>query len=230
MLKFQYYNQLFFIALPYVALAFFFFGTILRYREQRFTYSSLSSQFLENKLHFWALVPFHYGVITVLTGHFVAFLAPSLILKWNGAPLRLYILESFALAAGFFTLIGLILIIERRLINAKVKTITSVLDWAVYALLAYQVATGIYIAVFHPWGSSWFASLAAPYLWSILKLSPDMAFISGVPLLVKTHIINAFLIIGIFPFTRLVHILVVPNQYLWRKTQVVRWNRRRETA
>ena len=32
----------------------------------------------------------------------------------------------------------------------------------------------------------------------------------------------------IFPFTRLVHILVVPNQYLFRKRQVVRWYRRPE--
>jgi len=30
-------------------------------------------------------------------------------------------------------------------------------------------------------------------------------------------------LIGFFPFTRLVHILVVPNPYLWRRTQVVRW-------
>ena len=44
------------------------------------------------------------------------------------------------------------------------------------------------------------------------------------PILVKLHIINAFLIITVFPFTRLVHILVVPNPYLWRKTQVVLWN------
>jgi nitrate reductase gamma subunit len=35
--------------------------------------------------------------------------------------------------------------------------------------------------------------------------------------------VNAFVLIGIFPFSRLVHILVVPNQYLWRKRQVVRW-------
>ena len=28
----------------------------------------------------------------------------------------------------------------------------------------------------------------------------------------------------VFPFTRLVHVLVVPNPYLWRKTQVVIWN------
>ena len=44
------------------------------------------------------------------------------------------------------------------------------------------------------------------------------------PLSVKVHIINAFLLIGFFPFTRLVHVLVVPNHYLWRRTQVVLWN------
>ena len=44
------------------------------------------------------------------------------------------------------------------------------------------------------------------------------------PLLVKALIVNAFLLIGFFPFTRLVHILVIPNPYLWRRTQVVIWN------
>ena len=44
------------------------------------------------------------------------------------------------------------------------------------------------------------------------------------PLLFKVHVVNAWLLIGFFPFTRLVHILVVPNPYLWRKPQVVRWN------
>jgi nitrate reductase gamma subunit len=43
------------------------------------------------------------------------------------------------------------------------------------------------------------------------------------PWLVKLHILNAYLLILLFPFTRLVHVLVVPNPYLWRKPQVVRW-------
>jgi nitrate reductase gamma subunit len=49
------------------------------------------------------------------------------------------------------------------------------------------------------------------------------------PHFVKLHIVTAFLLIGFFPFTRLVHILVIPNPYLWRKPQVVRWNWRRDT-
>ncbi len=49
------------------------------------------------------------------------------------------------------------------------------------------------------------------------------------PHMVKLHIINAFVIVGFFPFTRLVHILVIPNPYLWRKPQVVRWYGKKAT-
>jgi nitrate reductase gamma subunit len=47
---------------------------------------------------------------------------------------------------------------------------------------------------------------------------------AAMPHLVKLHVVNSFVLIGIFPFTRLVHVLVIPNPYLWRKTQVVIWN------
>jgi nitrate reductase gamma subunit len=102
-----------------------------------------------------------------------------------------------------------------------------VTDWIVLALLLVQIGSGIYVAVLHPWGSSWFAASAAPYLWSILKLNPDITYVIAMPHAVKLHIVTASLIIGFFPFTRLVHILVVPNPYLWRKPQVVRWYGRR---
>ena len=93
-------NQFLFIALPYVCLFTFFLMTIYRYRAQSFSYSSLSSQFLENKHHFWAVVPFHYGILAVTFGHLIAFLIPRSILAWNGHPLRLYVLEVSALACG----------------------------------------------------------------------------------------------------------------------------------
>ena len=64
---------------------------------------------------------------------------------------------------------------------------------------------------------------AAPYFWSLLTLNPDISYVTPMPWLVKLHIINAYLLILLFPFTRLVHVLVVPNPYLWRKPQVVRW-------
>ena len=219
-------NTLLFAALPYVAMVLFLVGTIHRYRRETFTYSSLSSQLLENKQHFWAVVPFHYGIITVLAGHIVAFLIPREILIFNSAPLRLYVLEVSALIFGISTLVGLVAIVLRRMTDPRVRVVTSRADWILYALLTLQVFGGVYVAVFHRWGSSWFAASAAPYLWSLLKLNPDINVIAAMPFMVKVHIVNAWLVIAFFPFTRLVHILVVPNHYLWRKRQVVRWYRR----
>lgn len=226
----HYLDQALFAALPYVAFCTFFLVTIVRYRVRSFTYSSLSSQFLENKQHFWGLVPFHYGIIVVLTGHLVAFLLPRELLLWNSRPLRLYILEATGLAFGLLALIGLSAAMVRRVSVRKIARVTNHGDWVVLALLLVQISTGIATAVFYPWGSSWFAASATPYLWSILKLNPDLTYISAMPWLVKLHIVNAYLVIGIFPFTRLVHVLVVPNPYLWRKPQVVRWYRRPDRA
>jgi nitrate reductase gamma subunit len=69
-----------------------------------------------------------------------------------------------------------------------------------------------------------------PYLWSLVRLSPDLGPVAALPFAVKLHVVNAYLVIGLFPFTRLVHVLVVPNPYLWRRPQVVRWYRRRHPA
>lgn len=220
-----YLEQILFGIFPYLALVIFFMVTIQRYRTQKFTYSSLSSQFLENKRHFWGMVPFHYGILTVLAGHVVAFLFPRELLLWNSVPVRLYILELTAFIFAILTLVGLIALIARRLSDPKVKIVTSKSDWILVAMLLFQVAAGIYIAIFFRWGSSWFAAAMSPYLWSLVKLNPDVGYLIELPLMVKLHILNAWAIIAFFPFTRLVHVLVVPNPYLWRKNQVVRWYR-----
>ena len=226
----HYLDELLFAVLPYVAFFTFFLVTIERYRRGRYSYSSLSSQFLENRQHFWSLVPFHYGILVVLAGHILGFLIPREILLWNSAPLRLYFLEITGLVFALLTIVGLTSGLVRRLSDVKVRMVTSPADWLLFLLLLIQVATGIYVALRHPWGSSWFASSASPYLWSLLKFNPDISFVAGMPHIVKTHIVGAYLLIGFFPFTRLVHILVVPNPYLWRKPQVVRWYRRAERA
>jgi nitrate reductase gamma subunit len=216
--------QVFFAFLPYVALFTFFLVTIQRYRVQRFTYSSLSSQFLENRDHFWGLVPFHYGILTVLAGHILFFLIPKQVLWWNSVPLRLYVLETFMLVAGLLSIVGLGNAMVRRITISKIRRVTNKADWILFALLMFQFVSGVLVALFNPWGSSWFSAAMAPYLWSIATLSPNLNLVSGLPWLVQLHIVNAWLVIGFFPFTRLVHVLVVPNPYLWRKPQVVRWN------
>lgn len=216
-------DTLIFVVLPYVTLALFFIGTIVRYRMRPFTYSSLSSQFLEHKGHFASQVPFHYGLLFVLVGHVVAFLLPRQLLAWNSVPWRLYVLEITALAAGILTLVGIVNIIVRRWKSRRLKVVTTPMDWVVYVLLLLQISTGLHIAVSNTWGSSWFAASITPYLKSIVTLSPDPTFVVAMPFTVKLHIVGLWALLAVFPFTRLVHVLVVPNPYLWRRPQVARW-------
>jgi nitrate reductase gamma subunit len=216
-------DALLFVAFPYAALLLFFVGTIVRYRSRPFSYSSLSSQFLENRHHFWAEVPFHYGILYVLTGHLVAFLLPGVILGWNASPLRLYLLELSGLAAATLALIGIVNVMLRRSRDARSRVTATTADWIVYALLFVQIATGLYVATSHPWGSSWFAAIATPYLRSLATFAPDASLLAPMPLLFKVHVAGLWTLLALFPFTRLVHVLVVPNPYLWRRPQVVRW-------
>ncbi len=216
-------SLLLFAVLPYAALMIFFVGTIMRYRKAPFSYSSLSSQFLENERHFWGVVAFHYGIIMVLLGHLVGLLIPRYVLFWNSVPLRLYVLEISALAFALMTLVGLLGTMERRAHFSRTRRVTSFADWLIELLLLVQVIAGIYIALFRPWGTSWYAASAAPYLRSVFRFSPDIAYLTTLPWTIKLHMTNGWLIVLLFPFTRLVHMLVAPLPYLWRKPEVVRW-------
>lgn len=216
-------DTLLLIVFPYVSMVLFVVVGVQRYRGRMFTYSSLSSQFLENRHHFWALVPFHYGIITILLGHLVGLLVPRSVLAWNSQPLRLYILEVSALVFGLLTLVGLIGVVLRRVRDPKLRIVTSTMDRAILTVLLLQTISGLITALFHGWGTSWFASTAAPYLWSLFTLTPSIEYVTAMPWMVKTHIVGAWLIVALFPFSRLVHVLVVPNHYLWRRPQVVRW-------
>ena len=219
-------NAFLFVGFPYLMLALAIVVSILRFKVKPFTYSSLSSQFLENEQLYWGSNLWHWGILWVLCGHLFAFFFPRQILNWNAQPVRLFILELSGLVMALLALLGVVGLLMRRLTNAKVKAVTSVMDLVLLAFLLLQVGTGIDTAVRVRWGSTWFATNAAPYLWSLLKLAPDPQPILALPWGAKIHILSGFTIIGLIPFTRLVHFLVVPFQYLWRKPQVVIWNRK----
>jgi len=221
-------DTLFFVVLPYVALVLFFLVGTIRYRRRPFSVTSLSSQFLDNRKHFWSTVPFHYGLIGVLLIHLAGLFIPDTLLAWNTSLVRLIFLEVTGLALGIMSLIGLVNAMSRRLQSSRIRVITNGTDWVLLVLLLAQIILGILVAIYNGWGSSWFATNASPWLWSLFTLQPDLSYVAGMPLLVKLHIINAWLLIGFFPFTRLIHVIVIPNPYLWRKTQVVLWNRDRK--
>ncbi|MBV6479191.1 MAG: Respiratory nitrate reductase 2 gamma chain [Ignavibacteria bacterium] len=219
----DYLNNFFLIALPYLALAIFLIGTIFRYTSRKFQFSSLSSQFLEGRKLFYGSVPFHWGVIFVFFGHLIAFLFPGSVLAWNSQPLRLMILEITAFIFGISMLVGLINLVIRRYTTARLSPVTNKMDLIVYVLLIIQTVAGLWIAYNFRWGSSWFSTLLTPYLYSIFTFNPDITAVSLLPWPVKLHIAGAFVILSIFPFTRLVHMLVLPLNYLWRPYQQVTW-------
>lgn len=217
-------NNFFLIALPYIALALFLVGSIFRYTRKGFQVSSLSSQFLEGRRLFYGSVPFHWGVFFLFFGHLTAFLFPKGVLAWNSQPVRLMILEITAFIFGISMLIGLVNLMIRRYTTPRLKPVTNKMDLIIYLLLIAQTFFGLWIAYNFRWGSSWFSTLLAPYLYSIFKFQPDTTAVSLLPWAVKIHIIGAFLIIALVPFSRLIHFLVYPLNYLWRPYQQVRWN------
>lgn len=218
------FDNVFFVLFPYAAVTLAVVVTIQRYFKKGFTYSSLSSQFLESSELFYGSVPWHYGILAVLTGHLIGFLWPARVLWFNSVPVRLYLLESVALLGGLLALVGLVNLIVRRRLSARIRAVTSPMDIIVLLLLLIQVSLGVYTAVFYRWGSSWYATSAVPYLRSLFLLQPDVGMLSPLPWAVKLHILNFYLLIAVFPFSRLVHMLVVPLPYLWRPYQLVIWN------
>jgi nitrate reductase gamma subunit len=217
-------GSMLFIALPYTAFTLFLVGSIFRYSFRGFQVSSLSSQFLERKKLFWGSQLFHWGMLIIFFGHLLAFSIPRSILLWNGHPLRLLILEISSFAFGLAALAGLLLFIRRRLTSPKISVVSNRMDMLVYAVLLVQIITGLSIAFFSRWGSSWFAGVMTPYLWSIFSFDPQISAVNAMPWYVQVHIAFAFLIIGIIPFTRFMHFLVAPVDYLWRRYQLVIWN------
>jgi len=223
-------NSFLFIGFPYLTIVIFLVGTIYRYRQKGFQVSALSSQFLESKTLFWGAVPFHFGIIAAFLGHMIAFLIPEGILLWNSDPLRLVVLEMTGFAFGLSALVGLCALFFRRATNPRVRAVSNVMDYLIEVLLIVQIVLGLYIAFGHRWGSSWFAADLSPYLMSLCTLTPEIEAVSAMPLVIQLHIIGAFLIFGLFPFTRLVHILVAPFHYIGRNYQIVMWNWDRKTV
>lgn len=217
-------DQLLFVIFPYAAALLAVVVTTQRFIRDGFSYSSLSSQFLESNELFYGSVAWHIGILGAITGHVIGLLFPSSVLWFNGVPVRLYILEGTGLLFGLLALVGLVSLIIRRVTVARIRAVTSLMDIVVLLLLLIQVGLGVYTAVFYRWGSSWYAISAVPYLRSLATFQPDVQMIAPLPVVVKLHILNAWAILTIFGFSRLVHMLVAPIHYLWRPYQLVIWN------
>ncbi len=220
-------DMILFGVFPYVAVALAVIVGLYRYYVDRYSYSSHSSQFLESRTLFWGSVPWHYAILLILLAHLLAFLIPSGMGALLGSSFRLVFLEVTGFALGICAIIAVLILIFRRVSDARVNAVTTAIDWLLLAGLLLQVVTGVYIAFTLRWGSVWYMHTATPWLWSLVKFNPQVEYLVKLPWVAQLHAFNAFLLVALFPFSRLVHIISVPLEYLWRPYQVVIWYRQK---
>jgi nitrate reductase gamma subunit len=214
-----------FAVFPYVAIVVAIAGGVYRYRTNRFSYSTLGSQLLENRRLFWGSVPWHYGIVVVLLAHLIGFLMPGMWASFTSSPGVLYTVETIGFAFGLAALVGLIVLIVRRFTVPRILAVTSTMDGLLLLALLVQVALGFYVSLAYRWGADWYVDTAVPWLISLASLNPQVHYVTALPLVVKAHMLNGFIVILLFPFSRLVHLIMFPFWYIWRPYQLQIRNR-----
>lgn len=220
-------DNLLFVVFPYVAVALALGGTVYRYLTNQFSFTSLSSQFLESDVQFWGSTLWHYGILPTLAIHLAGFTLPKVMAAMHSTPETLYLAELTGKVLGIMALVGAVVLFYRRVVFAKIRVVTTPADWVVLALLIVQVALGLMIAFMYRWGATWFLHTVTPWVVSLATFQPAPQYVSALPLIPKLHFLNATLLILLFPFTRLVHMVAFPANYLWRSFQLVIWTRRK---
>lgn len=216
-------NVFLFVVLPYAALAMFLIVTPYRYFSNRLTWSAYSTQFLEGKTLYWGSNAWHYGILPVVAAHLPGIVAPGAMKAVLANRPTLVLLESVGLGLGLLALFGCLVLMVRRAKTPMLKPVTSAGDWILLSLLAVQAATGVYTALFMSWGSQWYLYTAVPYLRSLLVFDPQVEYMADFPLVFKLHAAGAFLIVGLAPFTKLVHLLFLPVAFLKDPPILYRW-------
>jgi nitrate reductase gamma subunit len=232
MLSEDYINTFLFGIYPYVCLAVLLIGSLIRYDREPYTWKSDSSQMLRKRELRLGSTLFHYGVIIVILGHFVGFLAPHWAVDWAMTPVAHQLLAMVAGGiAGLVAIIGLTILLHRRLADPRIRLNSRKWDIAVAMMLWLQLALGLLtvpLSMFHMDGVL-FETLTS-YVKGIVTLDGSASsLMMGVPLVYKLHVLLGFTIFLISPFTRMIHIWsgVGALAYLFRPYQIVRTPRTR---
>jgi len=218
-------SMMLFVVLPYAAVLIAIVVSVLRWKRAPFTVSAISSQLLESKKLFWGSIPFHWGIVLILTGHLFTLFLPSTVAWWGGVPLRLYALEITGLALALWAAFGIVVLLYRRMTTARIKVVTTPMDFVVLLVLLVQVVSGIWVAAALRFGALWATGVVVPYVWSLITLNPQPELIQPFPLVLQIHILSFWVFLLIFPFTRLIHLITLPLPYLVRPWQRVIANR-----
>ncbi len=212
----------------YVCMATFVVGSILRFRHSQQTWKSGSSQMLrQGQLRLGSNL-FHLGIITLFFSHTVGLLTPPWI--YHAIGISAGFKQKMAIfgggTAGFICLVGLLILLHRRLSDPRIRKTSSFMDIYILIHIAAQLALGLGslpISMSHPHGEQMLA--LCDWVQRVATFRPAAGVLADVHWIFKAHIWGGVTLFGVFPFTRLVHALSVPITYFFRPYQIVRKRR-----
>ncbi|HVC17200.1 MAG TPA: respiratory nitrate reductase subunit gamma [Rhodanobacter sp.] len=221
----NYLNQFAFQLYPYIAMAVFFIGSWARFDRSMYTWRTGSSQLLSSRGMRLGSNLFHVGILVVLGGHLVGLLTPhSVYTMVISAPQKQLLAMVVGGVFGAMCLVGLSILLVRRLTNPRVRATGTVGDTLILILLLVQLLLGLYtivISTHHMDGSEMI--LLADWAQHIVTFRAGAAgLILNVDWVYKAHLFLGMTLFLLAPFTRLVHVWSIPVSYLWRPYQVVR--------
>ncbi len=226
----SYFDVFAFQIYPYIAMAVFFVGCLVRFDHSMYTWRSGSSQLLSSKGMRLGSNLFHVGILVVLGGHIVGLLTPhSVYSLFVSAEQKQILAMVVGGAFGLMCLVGMLILIWRHLFNPRIRATDNWRNVLLLMLLLAQLLLGLSTIVqstHHLDGSvmqvlaEWAQRLAT--FRSIGDINVDGITIADVHWVYKAHIILGMTLFLVTPFTRLVHIWSIPLGYLWRPYQVVR--------
>lgn len=220
-------NTFLFGIYPYIALISFILGSAIRYDREQYTWKASSSQMLDNTLSFRiGNNLFHVGIILILLGHFFGLLTPSSIYhQFISIETKQFAAMTAGGIFGIVCFVGMTILVIRRLSNSKVRMNSNWSDTLILLLLYFQLILGLLtlpISYQNPNGESMVA--LANWAQHIITFQSDAVnYITNEHIIFKFHVVSGLTLLLLFPFTRLVHIISFPVQYLTRSGyQIVR--------
>ncbi|MFJ3058651.1 respiratory nitrate reductase subunit gamma [Herbaspirillum sp. NPDC087042] len=224
----SYLHQFLYGIYPYIALAIFLFGSLVRFEREQYTWKSDSSQLLHAGHLRVGNILFHVGVLGLFFGHLVGLLTPVAV--WDALGVSHSFKQMIAMVAGglfgSLCMLGLLILIHRRLTDARIRAITRQGDKLLLLWLLVTLALGLStIAESAQHRDGHMMVLLMSWAQHIITFRGGAAdFIVAAPLLFRLHLFMGLTLFVIFPFTRLVHVWsgFATLTYLNRAWQLVR--------
>jgi len=214
------------VVVPYLCLTVFVLGHVWRWRHDQFGWTSRTSQLLESRLLRLGSPLFHLGAFGVIGGHAMGLVVPASVTEKLGVPEHLYHVTAVwgGTVTGTMLVVGLVLLITRRIVNGRVRRRTTAMDRVLYLMLATMVVLGMTATVgTNLLGSGYdYRETISVWFRSIFWFSPRTGLMTGAPLVYQLHALLGFGFLALWPFTRLVHVWSAPVAYLWRPYVVYR--------